>query len=134
MKVTGSFDSRGVQRMVDDLAKEAVRAAARAGAETAHLSASARVKTGAMRSIRIEPVRRSKLGWFAGFHSPVKHAWYQNDGTLGNRKRKLRQAPSGKRSRAPGTGVKPLHFLYYGLGVGRKTMYHKLGIRGGGRP
>lgn len=123
--ITASFDNAGVRAMVDGKARDAATAAARAGAQEARAVASTRKKTGAMSAIAVEPVRRSRRGFVASFVSPVKHAWYQNDGTLGNRRedRPLRSPVSGKRSRAPGTGVTPLLFLDRGLEAGRAILY-----------
>jgi len=123
--VTGTSDFGMVRRAVNLQAQASVVAAANAGRAVA--IAHARRKTGAMASIIVEPVQRTELGWMCAFRSPVKHAWWQNDGTLGNREKKLRNAPTGDRARGPGTGVKPSHFLYFGLGAGRQQLYAKAG-------
>lgn len=107
---------------VNQLAREAVTAGAHAGAQAAHAVASQRQVTGRMASIRTEPVHGSDNGWTASFVSPVYYAWFQNYGTLGNRRKALKGSPRTNRTRDPGTGVEPLHFLEAGRRAGRKAI------------
>jgi hypothetical protein len=127
-RVTGSLDSQAIRQMVDRQARTAVDAGARTGALVARSVASQRTATGQMGAIRVIEARRTPTGYVAEFVSYAKHAWYQNDGTLGGRYRRLRRPYVGSRSRVPGKGIAPLHFLYFGLGAGRKAMARVIGI------
>lgn len=118
------------QRVTDDvrrLARDAADEGAKVGGAAAAAIAAQRSETGAMAAIRIEPaVPRESTGWVAAFVSPVYYAWFQNFGTLGSRKRALKRQPTGNRTRDPGTGIKPLHFLEAGRRAGRKAMIARL--------
>lgn len=107
---------------VNAIARNGVQAAAEEGARVAGELASQREKTGRMAAMRVLPARGALDGWEASFESPVFYAWFQNDGTLGNRDRALKQPPRTNRDREPGTGVKPLHFLDAGRRAGRKAL------------
>ncbi len=126
--VSGTFDTAGIRALVDAEAARAVTVAAERGGEVARVVAGQRRKSGLMSHIETEPTRRTELGWMAAFFSPTDHAWHQTYGTLGNRAKRLRRAPQTSRSRAPGTGVKPLFFMQIGLGAGRQAMASSLGI------
>jgi len=125
-RVDISMDFPRITREVNELAKRSVMAAAQEGARAAAAIASQRSKTGRMAAIQVEPVRGSADGWQASFISPVMHAWFQNYGTLGNRRKRLKQSPRGNRTRAPGTGIEPLGFLEAGRRAGLKAMRSEL--------
>lgn len=107
---------------VNEIGRRAVQAGAEAGAQTAASIASQRSKSGRMAAIQVLPARGTPDGWEASFQSPVVHAWFQNYGTLGSRRKALKQPPRGNRTRAPGTGIEPLGFLDAGRRAGRKAM------------
>lgn len=111
-----------ISREIDERAREAVFVGAKAGGAAAANVASRRSKSGAMADIRVSSAQRTPDGWMASFTSPVVHAWFQNYGTLGSRRKRLKQAPRTDRTRAPGTGIEPLGFLDAGRRVGRKAM------------
>lgn len=118
--VTNKFPA--ITREVNELAKRAVTAAANEGARAATSVARQRLKTGRMSAIIVTPVRGSVDGWEASFVSPVVYAWFQNYGTLGNRRKRLKQSPRTSRTREPGTGIEPLRFLDVGKAAGRAAM------------
>ena len=109
-------------RELDDLARDAVAIAAREGANVAGQIAAERSKTGQMASMRVSSPSRTPDGWTASFTSPVPYAWHQNYGTLGNRRKPLKQSPRTGRTRQPGTGIEPLRFLDAGRSAGRRAM------------
>lgn len=115
-------DFHRITDQVNDLAREAVTLAAVEGAKAAAAVASQRSKTGRMAGMRVLPVEGTPDGWAAGFQSPVFYAWFQEYGTLGNRKKPLKQPPRGDRTREPGTGVEPLGFLRAGRRAGRRAL------------
>ncbi len=115
-----------ITRAVNEMAKRAVQAGAVEGAQVAAGIASQRSKSGRMAAIRVDPVRGSADGWEASFVSPVGHAWFQNYGTLGSRRKKLKQAPRTNRTREAGTGIEPLGFLDAGRRAGRKAMLREI--------
>ncbi len=115
-----------IPREVNDMAKRAVTAAAQEGGQAAAAVAAGRSQSGRMAAIRVEPVRGSPDGWQASFVSPVGHAWFQNYGTLGSRRKKLKQAPRGNRTREPGTGIEPLRFLEAGRRAGLAAMRREI--------
>ena len=125
-RVDISSDFPRITREVNELAKRAVMAAAVEGARAASAIASTRSKSGRMAAIQVEPVRGSPDGWVASFVSPAIEAWFQNYGTLGNRRKRLKQAPRGNRTRAPGTGIEPLRFLEAGRRAGLAAMRREL--------
>ncbi len=110
-----------ITREVNDMAKRAVNAAAAEGAAAANA-------VGAQRnfSVDVESVRGTADGWAASFVCRKPHAWFHEFGTLGERRRKLEQDPRTNRTRAPGTGIKPLGFLSAGRRVGRKAMKREI--------
>ena len=118
--VTNGFPR--ITEEVNRLAREAVGAAAREGGQAAAALASQRSKTGSMAGIRVSSPSGSPDGWEAAFLSPVHYAWFQNYGTLGNRRKALKQPPRSDRTRAPGTGVEPLGFLDAGRSHGRRVL------------
>jgi hypothetical protein len=111
-----------VNREVNSLARNAVLAGAAVGAASARAAASDRVDTGRMGAIHIEGPEGTADGWVAAFVSPSLAAWYQNFGTLGNRKKPLKRSPRTDRDRSPGTGVEPSHFLDIGRRDGARAM------------
>ena len=113
---------RQISREIDELAREAVFVGAREGATVAASVASTRSKSGAMANMRVSSASRTPDGWEASFTSPVHYAWFQNYGTLGNRRKPLKQNPRTGRTRDPGTGVEPLRFLDAGRAAGRRAM------------
>jgi hypothetical protein len=115
-------DFRQVTVVVNELARHAVEAAAREGAAAAAAVASARSKTGRMASITPDNAIGTADGWAASFVSPTHYAWFQNYGTLGNRRKRLKQPPRGSRTREQGTGIEPLGFLEAGRRAGRRAM------------
>lgn len=121
-----SSDFPRITRQVNELAQRAVTTAAEEGVRAASAVAGSRSKSGRMAAIRVEPVRGSADGWEASFISPVHYAWFQNYGTLGSRRRRLKRAPRGNRTRAPGTGIQPLGFLEAGRRAGRAAMLRTL--------
>jgi hypothetical protein len=130
--VTGTFDKPAVRRMVDERAERMVMTGAKVGAEVASSVASSRNKTGEMAAIVVEGpepfVDGQARGVRAAFASLVKHAWHNEYGTLGNRRKRLRTAPATKRTREPGTGVRPLGFLRAGRIAGTKAMLGEGGV------
>src|SRR5678815_144758 len=118
--VTNEFPR--ITRGVSDIARDSVRIAAREGARAASSVASTRSKTGRMAEMRVSSVDGTPDGWAASFTSPVFYAWFQEYGTLGNRRKALKRAPSGDRTREPGTGIEPLGFLAAGRRAGRAAM------------
>lgn len=115
-------DLRAVGRDIDRRAGQAVKIGAEQGATVASGIASTRSKTGRMAAIRPTPVRNTGEGWVATFASRVFYAWFQEEGTLGNRRKPLKRPPSDKRSHAAGTGVMPLRFMHAGRNAGRRAM------------
>lgn len=111
-----------ISQEVNALAQRAVAEAAREGAQAARAVASRRSRSGRMAAISPSSVQGTPDGWGASFASPVHYAWFQNYGTLGNRRKALKRAPSGRRSRAPGTGIEPLGFLEAGRKAGLAAM------------
>jgi hypothetical protein len=109
------------------LARDAAEEGAKAGARAAAEIAAQRSVSGQMAAIRAEPaIPAERSGWVAFIVSPTYYAWFQNFGTLGNRARSLKRAPTTKRTRQPGTGIKPLRFLDAGRRVARKAALERL--------
>lgn len=115
------------------LANHAVRAALHEAA-TVGAGVSRRVAqqrpgpTGEMQNITVSEVRGTAHGWEVEVTSHAPWAWFQEFGTLGNRKRKLKQPsrstePSGHRppGRGTGSGITPLRFLSAGASAARKA-------------
>lgn len=120
--IEATSDFPRITREINELAKQAVAAGAQAGAQVASAIAAQRSDTGAMAGMRVSSADGTPDGWRASFVSPVFYAWFQNYGTLGNRRKRLKQAPRTDRTRAPGTGIKPLRFLDAGRAAGRRAM------------
>lgn len=118
--VTNNFPR--ITREIEQRARRAVEVAAREGAAAAASVASSRSKSGRMAAITPDNAIRTADGWAASFVSPVHYAWFQNFGTLGSRRRRLKQAPRTNRTREPGTGIEPLGFLEAGRRVGRRAL------------
>lgn len=117
-RVDVSFDFERITREVHAQAERAVERAAREGAAAATAVAAKRSKTGRMAAITAGNATRTPDGYIASFVSPVHYAWFQNYGTLGSRRKRLKQAPRTDRTRAPGTGIEPLGFLEAGRKAG----------------
>jgi hypothetical protein len=118
--VTNNFPQ--MKRAYSDLARRAVGEAAKVGGAKAASIAAQRSKSGTMARIAVSSPTGSVNGWESAFLSPIYYAWFQNWGTLGNRTRPLKQPGRSTRSRAPGTGIKPLYFLDSGKREGRRAM------------
>jgi hypothetical protein len=121
-RVDISMDFPRITREVNELAKRAVAEAAEQGARATSAAAARRSKTGRMAGTIVEPVRGSPDGWIASFVSPGIESWFQNYGTLGNRRKPLKQAARGNRTRAPGTGIEPLRHLDIGRAAGTAAL------------
>lgn len=104
-------------RDVERLAQIAVETAAREGAVAANAVGSQRDF-----HVDVEPTRRTSDGYVASFVCRKYYAWFHEYGTLGNRRKALKQNPRTDRTRAPGTGIKPLGFLSAGKRAGKKAM------------
>lgn len=122
--VTNNFPR--ITREVSELARNAVADAAVVGAEAAASIASQRSKTGRMADIKASRSHGTPDGWGASFVSLVFYAWFQEYGTLGNRRKALKRPASGKRTHDPGTGVEPLGFLAAGRRAGRAAMLQRI--------
>lgn len=131
-RVDVTDDFGRVTSAVNDLARRAVEAAAREGAAAASAVASQRSKSGRMAAIRPDNAIGTPDGWRASFVSPVHYAWYQNYGTLGSRRKKLKASTLARRSTPSGqarlarvqgsAGIEPLRFLEAGRRAGRKAL------------
>lgn len=119
---TDHFDQ--ITRELEDRARQAVEVGAREGAARANAVGSQRGF-----SVHVEPTRKTFDGYIASFVCPKVHAWFHEYGTLGSRRKKLKQPPRTKRTRAPGTGITPLGFLRAGSRAGRAAMLRV--VRGG---
>lgn len=111
-----------VTREVHAHARKVVDAAAREGAQAAVAKGSER----GMGPARIEPAQATVDGWLASFVMVGAHQWFQNYGTLGNRRKPLKQAPRTNRTRAPGTGIEPLNHLDAGRAAGVRALKREL--------
>ena len=118
--VTNHFDR--ITQDVNAAAKRAVQIAAIEGARECARVGSAR----GMDSPIVEPVRGSVDGWVASFVAPGIEQWFQNYGTPGNRKKALKRPPRTNRTRAPGTGIKPLGHLDAGRRAGVAALKREL--------
>lgn len=118
--ISGDFPQ--ITREVNEIARRAVETAAREGAVAASAVASQRSKSGRMASITPDNAIGTPDGWAASFVSPVYYAWFHNYGTLGSRRKRLKQSPRTNRTREPGTGIEPLGFMQAGGRVGRAAM------------
>ncbi len=111
-----------ITRDVERKAQRAVQAAAEEGAAAANARGSQRNF-----HVEIEPVRATFDGFVASFVCRKPHAWFHEFGTLGNRRRRLKQSPRTNRTRASGTGIEALGFLSAGKRAGRKAMLREIG-------
>lgn len=119
---TDNFDS--VTREFNELARRGVQAAAVEGAAAANTVGSQRNF-----QVDVEPVRGTADGWLASFVCRKYYAWFHEFGTLGNRRRRLKQPPRTNRTREPGTGIEPLYFLSAGRRAGRRALLRVTGAR-----
>lgn len=108
---------------ISKLARDATAEAARVGAQAA-------AQVAALRGIG--PFLPSGAGgtpdgWEASFVSAHRASWYQSLGTLGNRRKALKQPRNSHRTRAPGTGIEPLNFLLAGRAAGRRALLEHIG-------
>jgi hypothetical protein len=110
-----------ITRSLEHMAQRAVQVAAEEGA----VAANAR---GAERGfhVDVEPTRPTYDGFMASFVCRKPHAWFHEYGTLGNRRKKLKQSPRTNRTRAPGTGITPLGFLSAGRRAGTRAMMREI--------
>jgi len=127
MKITSSVKvSNGFpelrRRIHEGAIPRALNAAAAEGAQVARDVASERRQTGAMANVKVAPARRTVRGWDALIVSPPFYAWFHEHGTLGNRRRKLKQPGRARRDRSAGTGIKPLRFLGRGRTAARRAL------------
>lgn len=111
-----------VTREVHAHARKAVSMAADEGARAAVAKGSER----GMGPAVVEPTRPTVDGWVASFSMAGIHQWFQNFGTLGNRRKPLKQPPRTNRTRAPGTGIKPLGHLDAGRAAGVRALKREL--------
>ena len=107
-------------------AREGVEVGARVGAQVASAVAAERSKSGTMANVQAGNATRTVDGWVASFVSRAYYAGFQNWGTLGKRRKALKQAPRTNRTRAPGTGITPLGFVQAGRGAGRRAMLARI--------
>ena len=124
-KSTVDFTNRlpEVSRTIQKLAEEAVAEAARVGAEAASQRAAQR---GMGDTIHPSSSLRTYDGFQASFVCVHPAVWWQNYGTLGSRRKRLKQPPRTDRTRAPGTGITPLRFLQAGRAAGRAHMIKRI--------
>jgi len=113
------------ERIVEEVNAHAKRAVGVAAAEGARACAQVGSERG-MKPPHIEPTRGTVDGWIASFVAPGREQWFQNYGTLGNRRKALKQPPRTNRTRAPGTGIKPLGHLDAGARAGRAALKREL--------
>jgi hypothetical protein len=66
-------------------------------------------------SFEVGRVRRGPRGLYIRVFSRDPNALWQEKGTLGRRRAKLKSRPSDARRRGKGTGVKPLYFMAHGV-------------------
>ena len=112
-----------ISREVQRLAEQAVAEAARVGAQAASARAGQR---GMSDTIHPSSTLRTYDGFQASFVCVHPAVWWQNYGTLGNRRKRLKQPPRTDRTRAPGTGIVPLRFLQAGRAAGRDHMIKRI--------
>jgi hypothetical protein len=118
--VTSSFER--VTAEANASARRAVHAAAIEGARECG-------RVGSQRSLNspvVELPRGTVDGWVASFVAPGIEQWFQNYGTLGNRRKPLKQPPRTNRTRAPGTGIEPLGHLDAGTRAGVAALRREL--------
>lgn len=125
VKVNNNFPELR-RRVHEGAVPRALNEAAREGAARTREVASQRSETGLMSDIRIAPARRAPHGWDVVFFSPAFYAWFHEHGTLGNRRRKLKQPGRARKDRGAGTGIKPLRFLAAGRRVARLRLIELL--------
>jgi hypothetical protein len=111
-----------VTRDVHAHARKVVAMAATEGAQAAVTKGSER----GMGPATVEAVRPTADGWIASFVMAGAHQWFQNYGTLGNRRKPLKQPPRTNRTRAPGTGIEPLGHLDEGRRAGVRALRREL--------
>lgn len=112
-------------RVTRDVHQHARKVVAMAAAEGAHAAVAKGSERG-MGSATVEPVRPTPDGWQAAFVMDGMHQWFQNYGTLGNRRKALKRPPRTNRTRAPGTGIEPLGHLDAGKRAGVRAMKREL--------
>lgn len=112
-----------ISRDITRLAQDAVSESARVGAQAASQVAAQR---GMGDTIHPSSVLRTYDGFQASFVCVHPAVWFQSYGTLGNRRKRLKQPPRTDRTRAPGTGITPLRFLQAGRAAGRRHMIQRI--------
>ena len=120
VKVDSNF--RDLDRKYQRAAERALGMSAHAGAAQARALAQQRSRTGEMASITAGPVRRSTGGPSVEFGTGPFYARFHEWGTLGKRRKKLKQPGRRKRAAPPGSGVAPLGFMTKGRTLARKTL------------
>jgi hypothetical protein len=125
VKVSNNFPQLK-RRIHEGAIPRALKEAAEDGARVSRTIARSRVETGAMADIKVAPPRRDVKGWNVIFFSPAYYAWFQEKGTLGNRRGRLKQPGRSSRDRSPGTGIEPLNFLAKGRTAARKSLMEHL--------
>lgn len=103
-------------------ARRAVAVAATIGAQACNARGAQR----GMPQASVEASRVTPDGWVASFVAPGMHQWFQNYGTLGNRRKALKQPARTSRTRAPGTGIQPLGHLDAGRTAGVRALKAEL--------
>jgi len=105
---------------------EAIMAASALGAQAARDVASPRRRTGEMGNIEVLPIGYDRKGLVGGFRSPAPWAWFQDEGTLGNRTKPLKQPGRRRRAAPPDSGIEPLKFMEAGRTIGRRQLLIEL--------
>lgn len=128
-------------KQVEALARRAVQAGAEEGAKVAAAKAATRRRTGKMQQMDVQPVHGTDVGYAAGFSSEAWYSDFQNDGTGGRRRRKVKQETVRRRSSPSGQArtsrfgankaVTPLRHMSDGQRAGAQRMKAELakGIR-----
>lgn len=119
-------------RRVNAEVARAVAQASVVGAEAASQVASQRRRTGRMSRIEPVPVKGTPTGWAGGFKSEAFYSGFQSQGTLGSRRRKVKQSTVRRRQSVSGQarfakvagskGVAPLRHEEIGRTAGRKEL------------
>lgn len=128
--------------MIEDvkpLVKAAVEEASREAAKVAAPIAHQRQRAGSHRKMgEITDLKTflTETGYEGGIKSPAWYAYFQNDGTLGRRKKPLRQSTLDRRKSRSGQlrlakvannpGIKPLEFFDQAMKVGTTVLRDRL--------
>lgn len=112
-------------RIDDEVAAHARRVVA-IGAAVGARAAEAKGAERGMGPATVEAARPTQDGWVASFVMGGAHQWWQNYGTLGNRRKRLKSPPRTNRTREPGTGITPLGHLDAGALAGKRAIQAEL--------